>query len=504
MPILGAFMVPHPPIILPEVGLGEEEKISATSNAYKQVADEIAKLKPETIIISSPHSIMYADYFHISPGEKAFGDMSKYSAPEVSFDAEYDTELVEKICTLAKEGGPDYWRDGKTMDEASSNFPKDMSVHEFPAGTLGERDPQLDHGTLIPLYFICQKYTDFKLVRIGLSGLPLALHYQMGQIIAKAADELGRKIVYVASGDLSHKMKEDGAYGLSPEGPVYDEKIMEVCGTGDFIKLFDFSSDFCEKAAECGHRSFVMMAGALDGIKVKATALSHEATFGVGYGICTFEIEGPDESRHILESWRKEKLLEIKNAQKNEDSYVQLARLTIETYIKTGKTISASELTRSGQVPDSSGENAKQKVFPDEMFTQKGATFVSIHKNHALRGCIGTLLPCFTSVAEEIIHNAISAATADPRFPMITEDELPWLEISVDVLDTPEPISSTDKLDVKRYGVIVRNGNRQGVLLPNLDGVDNVNQQINIACQKAGIAPGEEIYLERFEVVRHI
>ena len=86
---------------------------------------------------------------------------------------------------------------------------------------------------------------------------------------------------------------------------------------------------------------------------------------------------------------------------------------------------------------------------------------------------------------------------------MLTADELPWLEISVDVLSAPEPISSTDGLDVKRYGVIVRNGSRQGLLLPNLDGVTNVNQQINIACQKAGIAPGEEIELSRFEVVRH-
>ncbi|MBE5861174.1 MAG: AmmeMemoRadiSam system protein A [Butyrivibrio sp.] len=482
MPILGAFMVPHPPIIMPEIGCGEEEKISQTTKAYEQVASEIAELKPDTIIISSPHSIMYADYFHISPGEGASGDMSKFNAPEVSFDAEYDTELVEKICDICKEGGPDF--EGK------------KASHEFPAGTMGERDKNLDHGTLIPLYFICKKYTDFKLVRIGLSGLPLPLQYQMGQIIKKAVDETGRRVVYVASGDLSHKMKEDGAYGLSEEGPVYDERIMEVCGSGDFIKLFDFSSDFCEKAAECGHRSFVMMAGALDGLSVKAEALSHEAPFGVGYGICRFEVGGPDDNRHFLEKWRNRQLDELKKNQANEDPYVRLARLTINTYIKTGKTLTIDDFI------DDFRESAAP-VFPKEMLSKKAGSFVSLHKNHALRGCIGTIAPCFDCVAEEIIHNAISAATADPRFPMLTDDELPWLEISVDVLDTPEPISSTDKLDVKRYGIIVRNGMRQGVLLPNLDGVDNVNQQINIACQKAGIAPGEEIELQRFEVVRH-
>ena len=138
------------------------------------------------------------------------------------------------------------------------------------------------------------------------------------------------------------------------------------------------------------------------------------------------------------------------------------------------------------------------------MLSKRAGTFVSIHKNGALRGCIGTIAPTCNSIAEEILQNAISAGTNDPRFPMITTDELPWLEISVDVLSEPEPISSTDKLDVKRYGVIVTSGHKRGLLLPNLDGIDNVNQQINIACQKAGIPAGEEIELQRFEVVRHL
>ena len=118
-----------------------------------------------------------------------------------------------------------------------------LALHEFPAGTLGERDPSLDHGTLIPLYYICKKYTDFKLVRIGLSGLPLALHYQMGQIIQAAVNKTGRKVVYVASGDLSHKMKEDGpsmdyrarlesAYEYLVKNP--ETKVITTGARGDF------------------------------------------------------------------------------------------------------------------------------------------------------------------------------------------------------------------------------------------------------------------------------
>ncbi|WP_029320937.1 AmmeMemoRadiSam system protein A [Butyrivibrio sp. AE3004] len=490
MPILGAFMVPHPPIILPEVGRGEEKKISNVTAAYETVADVIAALKPETIVISSPHSIMYADYFHISPGNSAQGDMGKFQAEEVSFDAEYDEELVSAICSIAEKGGPDFYNEDNASGKEGQGG---LSLHEFPAGTLGEREPRLDHGTIIPLYFICQKYTDFKLVRIGLSGLPLAVHYQMGQIIQKAVEETGRRIVYVASGDLSHKMKEDGPYGFVPEGPQYDERIMDVCGKGEFKRLFEFDENFCEKAAECGHRSFVMMAGALDGLSVKANALVHEATFGVGYGICSFEVGGPDENRHFLDQWRKEKLSELRRRQEDEDPYVQLARFSLESYVTAGKTFHVKDL-----------KGTDFENLPEEMLKQSAGAFVSIHKNGALRGCIGTILPTCDCVAEEILQNAISAGTNDPRFPMITADELQWLEISVDVLDKPEPISSPDELDVKRYGVIVTSGHKRGLLLPNLDGVDSVIQQINIACQKAGIPKGEEISLERFEVVRHL
>ena len=114
---------------------------------------------------------------------------------------------------------------------------------------------------MVPLYFIRQLYADFMLVRVGLSGLPLEEHYRLGQIIRRAVEETGRKAVYVASGDLSHKLQSYGPYGFAEEGPVYDQRIMDVCGRAAFGELFDFDEAFCERAAECGHRSFVMMAG---------------------------------------------------------------------------------------------------------------------------------------------------------------------------------------------------------------------------------------------------
>ena len=263
--IAGGVMVPHPPLIIPEVGRGSEKVVEETIKAYEKAADFIAELKPDTIVLSSPHSILYRDYFHISPGKRAFGSMARFGAPQVGAEVEYDSELVAAI-------------------------EKEAHNAKLHAGTEGERDPQLDHGTMVPLYFILKKYASFKLVRIGLSGFSLEDHFRLGQVIAKAAFRNVRRTVFVASGDLSHKLQESGPYGFDPMGPVYDERIMDVMGRAAFDELFDFNEDFLEQAAECGHRSFVMMAGALDGLTLETKCLSHQDVTGVGYGICTYKV----------------------------------------------------------------------------------------------------------------------------------------------------------------------------------------------------------------------
>ena len=459
MSIIAAYMVPHPPMIIPQIGRGNEKQIQETIDAYRNVAREIASLKPETIIISSPHSVMYSDYFHISPGKNANGDFSNFHAREVRFHENYDEKLVSRICSLS-------------------------DAEDFPAGTLGERDRALDHGTMIPLYFIRQFYSDFQLVRLGLSGLSLVDHYAFGRIIQKAVEDLDRRVVFVASGDLSHKLQSYGPYGYAKEGPQYDARVMDVCSRAAFGELLDFDESFCEKAAECGHRSFVIMAGALDGRAVDARQLSHQDVTGVGYGICSFHPTGIDESRHFLEQNSSEPNNNASPA--SSDPCVQLARASLESYILSRKII---------DVPQG---------LPEDLTARRAGAFVSIHEHGQLRGCIGTISPARSNLAEEIIFNAISASTRDPRFPPIRKEELPFLEINVDVLGEPEDIESEDDLDVKRYGVIVTNGLRRGLLLPDLDGVDTVRQQVAIAKQKAGIASYEKVSLQRFEVVRHI
>ncbi len=143
-----------------------------------------------------------------------------------------------------------------------------------------------------------------------------------------------------------------------------------------------------------------------------------------------------------------------------------------------------------------------QEPVPAELQKPAGV-FVSLKKQGQLRGCIGTILPTQPDATGEIIRNAVSAATADPRFPRVKPQELAELEISVDILTPPEPIESLAELDPRRYGVIVRCGGRSGLLLPDLEGVDSVAEQVDIACRKADIHPGEPLEMYRFEVIRY-
>ena len=462
MPIIGAILVPHPPIIIPTVGRGQEWEVQSTIDAYRAAVKQAAAWEPEVLIVTTPHLVMYADYFHISPGKGASGDMSVFGAAQTRLAAEYDMELRKEIIHQAENAG-------------------------ILAGTLREKDPSLDHGTFLPLYFLQEAGVDCPILRIGLSGFSPLEHYRLGQCIAKAVDKLDRRAVFVASGDLSHKLKDDGPYGYAPEGPVFDRRVTQAMADGDFLKFLTMDAGLCERAAECGLRSFQIMAGALDGLAVSPALLSYEGTFGVGYGVAVFETAGQDESRRFARQCEKAERARLAERKAAEDPWVRLARLALETYVRTGKRLESLP-------PD----------LPGELTDHAAGAFVSLHAHGQLRGCIGTTGPTTPSVALEIVRNAVSAGTRDPRFLPVNEGELDRLEYSVDVLGEPEPVDSPAGLDVKKYGVIVSCGGRRGLLLPDLDGVDSVEQQIGIARQKGGIGPTERYSLERFEVVRHL
>lgn len=466
MSVVAAFAVPHPPLIVPGVGHGRETGIAATVAAYEEVARRVADLAPDTLVISSPHTTSYLDYLHISPGAGARGDFRDFGDRADGSEVAYDQELVRELECAAEAAG-------------------------IPAGTRGERDAALDWGVLVPLHFIQARCQGFKVVRMGLAGFSPLEHYRLGRLVQQAAARLGRRVVYVASGDLSHKLAADGPYGFSPDGPVFDEAVCDALATGDFLRLLTMGPGLCERAAECGLRSFQIMVGALDGTPVRAELLSHEGPFGVGYGVAAFTptgAEGSDPARRYEDAYRAWHERELARTRAAEDPYVRLARASLEHRVRTGKTL---------PLPTD---------LPPELTDRRAGAFVSLKKDGRLRGCIGTIAPVRASLAEEIVENAVSAGCHDPRFSPVTEDELPELVYDVDVLGEPEPVRDRTELDPARYGVIVSTPDgRRGLLLPALDGVDTVEEQLRIAARKGGIALGEkDVRLERFEVVRHL
>ena len=434
--MLSAYIMPHPPIARPEVGKGKEKEIQSTLDAYRKASKMIAEDAPQTIVVISPHSIVYSDAFYIAAGKRWKGDLAQFGAPDVALDFENDTELADEVIKLSKEK-----RIPVVYDERGSIRP--------------------DHGSVVPLAFVAEAYRNFKVLRISPSFLEDSTLVEMGSIIERAAAHLGRKITFLASGDLSHRLKEDGPYGFVKEGPVFDKQVTDIMKSCKFEDFQKFDPIFLESAAECGLPGFIMMSGALKNYKVESEFMSYQGTFGVGYAVCAFKIH---------------------------DHYIRLAQKSLEYYIKNGKKLVLTE--------------EEKKELPKEMTSSKAGCFVSLKKHGDLRGCIGTIYPTQDSIADEIINMAIQAGTRDPRFYAVKESELAYLVYDVDVLYPPEP-ATKEQLDVKKYGVIVSTKMKRGLLLPNLEGVDTVDFQLDIACQKAGIRNGEDYEIERFLVERH-
>ncbi|HQE04796.1 MAG: AmmeMemoRadiSam system protein A [Tepidanaerobacteraceae bacterium] len=465
MAILSCYLMPHPAIMIEEVGGRETQKVAASVKAADTVAREIKELAPDTIVIISPHGPVFYDALCIYDFPLR-GSLADFGVPQIKMDFVRDDELKEELLTRAEH-------------------------KDIPATTAGKAsffgfgiNKKLDHGVTVPLYFVTKHFKEFKLLPIAFGMLPYEELYAFGRLIRESAEALAKKVVVIASGDLSHRLTYDAPAGYDVNGRIFDNKLVEILKTFDIKALKALEPSLIERAGECGLRSIWTMAGALDGYRVKSEVLSYEGPFGVGYCIARFKPDGRGDS--ILQELYQQRRDEIDERRAKEDPYVRLARYTLETYVREG---------RIPELPDD---------LPEEMLSSKAGVFVSIKKHGQLRGCIGTYLPTRKNIAEEIQRNAIAAGYEDPRFYPVGSDELEDLEYSVDVLTKPQPVDSKDMLDPKKYGVIVRKGARSGLLLPDLEGVDTVEEQLRIVLAKAGIRPDEKYQIERFEVIRHV
>lgn len=441
--IKGFYLFPHPPIVIPEVGRGEEKKIQSTYNSMDSLAQEIGVKSPKTIILISPHGPMFRDGISLLYGESVSGNLGNFGVPTVEFESNIDLELTNSIYDLAVQNEiPVIKADQKFLKSYNSSY-------------------ELDHGAMVPLYFINKYLKNYKLVHITYAPLSESLLYEFGRLISDASKNLDS--IIIASGDLSHRLKDSGPYGYNPDGPKFDNSILQLLEIGDVDSILNMDRDLVENAGECGMRSILILLGAMDGFDFKGEILSYEDTFGVGYGVMKFQT----------------------NDLEKENPYVRLAKDNLTHYLNTGKSLET--------MPD---------YVTDKMKNQTKGVFVTLYKDEFLRGCIGTIFPATNSIYEEILRNSVQAGIYDPRFREVQIDELGDLQYSVDILDSPEPATVTD-LDPIHYGIILTSGHKKGLLLPNLQGVDTVEQQIEITKEKAGIRNNESFSIERFKVTRY-
>ena len=432
-------ITPHPPIMVPEVGGESIADVADSIDAMSELTRRIIESGAESVILISPHAPLETNSFVAYDGPQVEGDFSLFNAPGIHFSTQIDEELLRAIMRTA-------------------------ASEQYEVTRLHQND--LDHGIAVPLYFLLRNGWRGKVVTLGYSFLSNEDHLRFGSCITKAADQVGRRVAFIASGDLSHRLKPQAPAGYNPNAHVFDEQVVDALRSNDPQRIVDIDFDLRRLAGECGYRSMLVAIGASSELPLSCEVLSYEAPFGVGYLVAQLTNQTAPSDRADV-------------------SLPALAREAVETFVRSEKILAPPEAVAG-------------------LLASRAPCFVSLKtRNGELRGCIGTIEPAKDTLAEEIIANALSAATSDPRFEPVRPEELSNLRYSVDVLFAPEE-TVMEELDPSVFGVIVEDesSSRRGLLLPDIPGIDNAEQQVEIAARKAGIERGEKIRLWRFKVER--
>ncbi|MFN2512125.1 MAG: AmmeMemoRadiSam system protein A [Pyrinomonadaceae bacterium] len=449
-------IAPHPPIMVPEVGRESAAEVRGSIEGMAELTNRLIASGAETVVLISPHAPLEPYAFVSYEGPVLHGNFANFRAPSVRFEAPLDEELLQAITEAADNDGYDVVGLGSGQN--------------------------LDHGTAVPLYFLLLNGWTGRVVALGYSFLSNEDHLRFGSCIGKAVNETGRSAGLIASGDLSHRLKVDAPAGYNPTAYIFDTEVVDALRTNSPERIINIDQDLRRSAGECGYRSMLIALGATREQGWACDVIHYEAPFGVGYLVA--QLTGKQAT---LKKYQEQNTAEHDlHAESFSDADPpHLARAAVETYVLRGTQIDHSQAGA-------------------DLLSARAACFVSLKTlDGQLRGCIGTIEPARESLAEEIIANAINAATRDPRFPPISAEELPQLRYSVDVLSTTEPATLAD-LDPAVYGVVVEDesGSHRGLLLPDLEGVDSVEKQVEIASRKAGVPPETPIKLARFRVSR--
>jgi len=259
-----ASICPHPPIIIPTIGRPADLKIvTKTIEGMEKLTEEFGKAKPETVILISPHGPVDFNNFTINQSPTLAGHFYNFGDFDTELIFKNDKDLIEKIEKEAKN-----------------------KKNPLRLVNIGE----LDHGALVPLYYLAKGHPNFKLVSMAFSYLDLKSHFEFGKILRQIIKSEQRPIGIIASGDLSHRLTPDAPAGFSPRGKEFDENLVELLKKRDVKGILNMNPELVEEAGECGYRSIIILLGALDGLNWQPEILSYEGPFGVGYLVAGFKL----------------------------------------------------------------------------------------------------------------------------------------------------------------------------------------------------------------------
>ncbi len=440
-----AVLMPHAPVLVPGVGGDRGEEAQASCRAMRKAAACVMGVQPETVVVISPHSPRKSGAFGLWSDPQLQGSFEQFNTPQAWVSLPNDRSLANTIAAEA---------------------------HSRQVKTWHIRNCSLDHGALVPLWFLAEAGWAGPTVVLSLDFPGEGDLTRLGEAIASAASELRRCVAIVASGDMSHRLTASAPCGFHPLARQFDENFIRLIRVGDYRDIQNIDAELRESAAEDVVDS-TLVAAAATGWNVSGhEVLSYEGPFGVGYGVA---ILFANESRQQV---AKAARLDTSDG----ESLPGLARRSVDAALRNS---SESPPTAMG-----------------DYLQSRHGVFVTVRcRNGELRGCVGTCFPVCDSVIAETWRNARLAAFQDNRFPVVMAKELADLRFEVSVIHSVEDVCSPDELDPQHYGVIVSAAQgRCGVLLPRIEGIDTIESQLFIARKKAWIDPGEPVSLQRFQV----
>jgi AmmeMemoRadiSam system protein A len=445
--VVCAVLMPHAPILVPEVGGKRGAAAQASGQAMREAAACVMRFRPETVVLISPHSPRRRRAFGLWAGEPLQGSLAQFNAPDARVSLPNDGPLGRAIVTEAK-----------TRDLA----------------TWMIEDQTLDHGALVPLWFLAEAGWAGPTLVFGLNYPEDGGVSPLGEAIAAGAQACHRRIAIVASGDMSHRLTPGAPCGFHPQARQFDETFIGLIRAGDYHGVGKMDPELRELAAEDAVDSTLVAAAAVDWRATGHKVLNYEGPFGVGYGVAILFAEESTPAELPAAP--------VHTASREGAILPGVARQSVTAALRGG----------SGLAPAAAGAYLN---------TQHGVFVTVRERSGELRGCAGTVLAACSNLVAETWRSARVAAFRDSRFPPVEAEELANLRFEVSVLHSMERISSAGELDPARYGVVVSTQDgRRGLLLPGIAEIKTAAQQLSIARKKGWIGADEPVLLQRFEV----